>query len=105
MAVLEEDWLALEWTFRRGESGLISDNVRFLINGDPIIRDEVLKRHNEYWDNRDSGAVLVDDGPDPDPPAFIDLIDGVLASGEPNYFVAMDPDVAVSLYPGEPYPF
>ena len=104
MAILKYEDLSLDFRYTGfdDKEGWVQYQFYFLWQGEPIVRDEPLKRWGEYWGSRPEGAFLANDYRSD---RFVPFLRKVLETGEPEHWEPMDPDVIVAVYPEGFFPF
>lgn len=98
MAVLQDEKIGLEVRFSPDCDGdILEYDVRFLWNGEPIIRDEVIRSDNEYWMAHLPGGFRAwDHGDD----VLIRAIRRVLETDTADYWESLEPSVNIQFLPG-----
>lgn len=102
MAVMSIDDLSLEVAYREFEDGWVYYQIWFRWRGEPIVNDAVLKRHNEHWAKRGTGAIVACEHREC---GILPLLRHVLETNEPDYWEGIDPDVLLAVYPDSVFPF
>ncbi len=105
MARLTVENLALEITYRDAGTDDLNHHtaryeIRFLSNGEPIVRDAVLKRQGSWWSSATPGAFLASDF---DADRLLAVLEEALATGEPRYHEPVDPALGLAIYPDQPF--
>lgn len=102
MAILRDGDLSLEIHYREFEFGSVFYDIWLRWRGKPVINDVILKRVNEHWAKRGTGAVKADEN---DECGVLPLLRKVLESNEADYWESTDPDILLALYPDGVFPF
>ncbi len=98
MAVLQSENLSFDFRYTGFEDGWVQYQFFFLWKGEPVIRDEALKR----WSGRQESAFLANsDGRD----GFLPFLKELLESDEAEYWEPIEPDIIVAIYPDRYFPF
>ena len=99
MAILSDGDLSFELRYIRVEYGPVSwvyYRFRFLWQDIPIINDAILKRINDYWNDRREGELLACSDLDDD---LLPVLERGLRENVPVEWEPVDPDVMISLFP------
>ncbi|MBM96960.1 MAG: hypothetical protein CMI09_14075 [Oceanospirillaceae bacterium] len=100
MATLRDGDLTFEFTFVRyydpDAVGWLDIRFSFLWQGIPVFNDAVLKRSNDYWNERGPGEFLVRADIDDH---LLAVLEYALASDQLVSWEPVEPDVSISLYP------
>lgn len=102
MSILQSDNLSFDFRYTGFSAGWVQYQFYFLWNGEPIIRDELLKKHSSYWASRPNGAFLARDY---EYDGLLPLLKKVLETDKADYWESLDPDIVVALYPDDYFPF
>lgn len=103
MAILKSGNLIFEFRFKEfDDCGWVQYEILFKWGDQPIINDSILKRYNEHWANRSFGAFKANDHRED---SFIQILDKVLETNEPDYWEPIEPDVTIGIYPDMYFPF
>ena len=102
MAILRDGDLSLEIRYREFEHGSVYYDIWLRWRGEPVINDAILKRVNDHWAKRGTGAVKAGEYEEC---GILPLLRKVLESNEADYWQATDPDILLALYPGGAFPF
>ncbi|MCA9990306.1 MAG: hypothetical protein KDE29_04825, partial [Anaerolineales bacterium] len=102
MATLKSGNLSFDFRYTGFEHGWVQYQFYFLWKGEPMVRDESLKRWNDYWNCRPESAFLANEhGSD----GLLPFLRGVLENNEADYWEPLEPDIVVALYPDDYFPF
>lgn len=102
MAILQSGDLSFEFCFSGFEDGWVQYQFYFKWQGEPLIRDDLLKKWNEYWGNRPTGAFLANaDEAD----SFVPFLQKVLSQDKAEYWEPIEPDIMVAIYQEGYFPF
>jgi len=102
MAILKNDDLSFEVVYKGFQHGWVEYEFFHRWQGENIINDAILKRHNEYWGKRSGGALLANEHREC---GILPLLKEVLRTNKPDYWEALDPDVTIAIYPEQHFPF
>jgi len=103
MAKFTSRGLTFECRFREYDKGdWVQYELLFLWQGEPIINDALLKRHNEHWAARSYGAFKANEF---EHDTLIKTLERVLATNQAGYWEPLEPDVIIGFYPGRYFPF
>lgn len=102
MAVLQSNDLSFVFRYTGFDHGWVQYQFFFLWKGEPVIRDEVLKRQSKYWNSRQESAFLANSYEKDD---FLPFLKNLLESDEPDYWEPIEPDIIVAIYPDGYFPF
>lgn len=102
MAVLQSGNLSFDFQYAGFEHGWVQYQFFFLWKGEPIIRDESLKRWSKYWDGRPVSAFLANTYKED---CFLPILKKLLESDEADYWEPIEPDIVVAIYPDGYFPF
>jgi hypothetical protein len=84
------------------ERGGLRYEIFFRYKGEPIVRDELLKRAPKVWEDRTPGAFLAHQQ---GACSLVPTLAQVLKTGEHTYWRPDEPDVTLAFYPGVVFPF
>lgn len=102
MATLQSRDLSFEFCFSGFEDGWVQYQFYFKWQGEPLVRDDLLKKWGEYWGSRPSGALLAnEDAGD----GFAPFLRKVLSQDKADYWEPTEPDIMVAIYPDDFFPF
>jgi hypothetical protein len=104
MAYLHSHSLTLEVRLFPGleDNQLILYEIFFRYKGEPIIRDELLKRTPKLWENRSPGALLARET---GACTLLPVLREVMENKVVGYWQPEEPDVTFVFYPGMVFPF
>lgn len=102
MAILRSDDLGFEFRYGGLEDGWVQYHFYFLWKGEPVFRDEPLKRSTSLWASRPKSAFRANSDRRDE---FIPFLRRVLENDEPDYWEPMEPDIIVAIYPNMLFPF
>lgn len=102
MAVLQSGDLSFDFRYTGFEHGWVQYQFFFLWKGEPVIRDEALKRWSEYWNGRPESAFLANSD---EKDGFLLFLKKLLESDEADYWEPIEPDIIVAIYPDGYFPF
>ena len=102
MAKLESADLSFDFRYTGFQGGWVQYQFLFLWRGEPIVKDEVLKRCNDYWNDRPESAFLASED---EQDSFLPLINKVLETDIADYWEPIEPDIIIAIYPDEYFPF
>lgn len=103
MAILSDGDLSFELRYVRIQRGPVSwvyYRFRFLWQGIPIINDAILKRINNYWNDRQEGELLACSDLDDD---VLVVLERALSDNQMVEWEPVEPDVSIRLYPNDPF--
>lgn len=102
MAILKSGELSFDFRYTGFEYGWVQYQFYFLWRGEPIVKDESLKRWSDYWGGRPASAFLANED---EADGFLPFLRKVLESDEADYWEPIEPDIIVALYPDDYFPF
>lgn len=103
MAVLKKWDLSFEVVFRELDECLwVQYEIYFRWQGEPIFRDELLKRSPSGWVDRPKGALKANEHHGD---SLIAVLEKVLDCNEFDYWQPIEPDIVVGFYPDAYFPF
>lgn len=102
MATLKSGELSFDFRYSGFECGWVQYQFYFLWKGKPVIRDDALKRRNDYWNSRSEGAFLANED---ESDCFLPFLQKILASDKADYWEPIEPDIIVGIYPDDFFPF
>jgi hypothetical protein len=102
MAILQSEHLSFEFIYTGFEHGCLQYQFLYKWKNHSIIKESLLKKNNEYWNNRIDGAFLSnEDGED----TLLPFLKTVLKNGQADYWEPIEPDILVAIYPDRYFPF
>lgn len=102
MAKLTCDEITFEIRFKEYDSyKWVQYEVFFLYKGEPLVRDELLKRVNEYWADRSPHAFKVNEARRD---TLIPVLRNVLETNEPDFWEPIEPDLTLAIFPETIFP-
>ena len=102
MAKLRSDDLVLEIKFQDYNDGWVEYEIAFLWQDEPIINDSLLKRITPYWQRRSPGRFKANQLLEDD---LVRTLEEALANGKASYWEPLEPDITISIYPNQDFPF
>lgn len=102
MALLQSGNLGFDFRYTGFEYGWVQYQFFFLWKGEPVIRDEALKRWSDYWNNRHKSAFLANSD---EIDGFLPFLKKLLESDEADYWEPIEPDIIIAIYPDDYFPF
>lgn len=103
MAKLSSGPLTFEFRFKEYDrERWIQYEIFFLLHGQPMISDSLLKRYNEHWNNRSPGAFKANEY---EHDSLIFTLRKILDSDKPGYWMPTEPDIVIGIFPNRALPF
>lgn len=103
MAKLNSGPLTFEFRFKEYDDHCwIQYEIFFLLHGQPMIADNLLKRYNDHWNNRSPGAFKANEY---EHDSLIHTLRRILDSDKPGYWVPTEPDILIGFFPNMVLPF
>jgi len=103
MACLQSDNITFEFRFKEfDDCFFIQYEISFLWNGQPMFNDDILKKSNQFWANRNHGAFKAWDHRED---IFIATLEKVLQTNKADYWHPAEPGVTIAIYPDRLFPF
>jgi len=98
MAIIADGKLGMEIGFRKTQDEeFVEYDIRFLWQGEPMMRREILKVGNDYWSGRLDGGFRADDhGSD----TLIPALRSALEHSTAGYWEPIEPWVTLYFFPG-----
>lgn len=102
MAKLESADLSFDFRYTGFKGGWVQYQFLFLWRGEPIVKDGVLKRCNDYWNDRPESEFLANED---EKDSFLPFLNKVLETDTADYWEPIEPDIIIAIYPDEYFPF
>lgn len=99
---------SLNWTLeiryypKPGDPEWLHYEIYFRYKGEPIIRDDLLKRSPKAWGDRPPGALLANEHGGC---SLVPTLKRVLETNQAQYWQPIEPDFTIAFYPGMYFPF
>ncbi|AHC14111.1 hypothetical protein [Salinispira pacifica] len=101
MAILKSRIMELELCYIGYTHDWVEYECSFRVNGEPIVRDEILFRDNESWGRQRRNYCKAQDY---QYDHFIPMFRRVLRTEEVDYHITMDPDLGIQVFPEGTFP-